>query len=95
MKIPNAEDKPLLTAAEVGEALGWCRSAVHDAVLRGELPELRIGRRRYIPTGPLRRLLGVDLDPVNETTPRLAGLGVVAPVVDRRLGHEGGFDDAG
>lgn len=92
--IPRPEDTPLLKAAEVANVLGWSLTAVHDAVIRGELPELRIGRRRFIPTGPLRRTLGIDVEPQNETTPEPVGPGVVVPL-DRRQGHEVGVDDAG
>lgn len=83
-----------MVADEVAGHLGICVTSVHDACNRGELPEMWIGRRRFIPTGPLRRLLGIDVEPQNETTPELVGPGVVVPI-DRRQVHEVGFDGAG
>jgi len=45
---------------ELQELLGLKRSAVYEAMKRGELPSLRIGRRLYVPTAELRTLLGLS-----------------------------------
>ncbi len=61
--IPNAADRPLLTVDELLEAVpGWPggRSATYEAVRRGELPSVRIGRRLFIVTAALRQLLGLS-----------------------------------
>ncbi len=61
-----------MTVPEVGEALGLGRSAAYEAVRRGELPSLAIGRRRLVPTGRLLDLLGIDVpsdDGANQKDP--------------------------
>jgi len=63
-RLPRAEDRPLLTVDEV-IALGVLRrgrSAIYEAIRRGEVPSVRIGRTVYVPTGKLRALLGLEAD---------------------------------
>ena len=63
-RLPRAEDQPLLTVDEV-IAIGVLRrgrSAVYEAIRRGEVPSLRIGRTLFVPTGKLRALLGLEDD---------------------------------
>ena len=50
------------TVDEVAERLGIGRNAAYDAIRRGELPALRIGRRIIVPRAALDRLLA-DCDP--------------------------------
>jgi hypothetical protein len=38
------------------------RSAIYDAIKRGEIPHVRVGARLYVPTAALRRLLCLDMD---------------------------------
>jgi len=52
-----------VTVTEAGQILGVGRSAAYDAVARGDLPSIRLGRRLLVPTAGLRRLLGLDADP--------------------------------
>jgi excisionase family DNA binding protein len=40
--------------------LGTGRTATYDAVRRGELPHIKVGRRFVIPTAAVRRLLEID-----------------------------------
>ncbi len=47
-----------LTVPEAGRLLGLGRQASYEAVRRGELPVLRIGRRLLVPAPALDRLLG-------------------------------------
>ena len=49
-----------LTVDEAAELLGIGRSTAYDAVNRGELPCVRVGRRLLILRAPLLRLLGED-----------------------------------
>lgn len=61
--IPHPEEKPLLTVDELLEAVpAWPggRSATYEAIRRGELPSVRIGRKVFLCVAPLRRLLGLD-----------------------------------
>jgi excisionase family DNA binding protein len=39
--------------------LGIDRGAAYDAIHRGELPALRIGRKILIPAAPVRAMLGM------------------------------------
>jgi hypothetical protein len=41
-----------------GALLGLSRQAAYDAVGRGDIPSLKIGRRLVVPVAPLRRMLG-------------------------------------
>ena len=45
---------------DTGQALGLSRQSTYDAVARGEIPVLRIGRRLLVPTAALRRMLALD-----------------------------------
>jgi hypothetical protein len=61
--IPTAQEKPLITIDEFLKAVpGWPqgRSAMHEAVRRGELPSMRLGNRVFLITAQLRQLLGLD-----------------------------------
>ncbi len=52
----------MLTVDELLEAVaGWPfgRSGTYEAMRRGEVPSVRIGRRLFIPTAPLRQMLGL------------------------------------
>lgn len=50
---------PTLTPEELLATEGWRlgRSATYDAIKRGEIPSVRIGRRILIPREALERLL--------------------------------------
>jgi excisionase family DNA binding protein len=62
---PTAMRKLLLTVPEAAEALGICRSVVYERMASGELPNIKIGRARRIPTSMLEtfvaRRLGHEL----------------------------------
>lgn len=60
--LPDPEVQPTLTVADAAQALGIGRNAAYEAVQRGELPSLRLGRRVLVPTAQLRRMLGLDLE---------------------------------
>ena len=51
-----------ITVDEAAAALGLGRTATYDAVRRGEIPSVRLGRRVLIPTGPLLEMLGAGSD---------------------------------
>lgn len=76
--IPHPDEKPLLTVDELLEAVpAWPggRSSTYEAVRRGELPSVRIGRRLFVPTAHLRRLLGLDDARAGPSTPNGAPAG--------------------
>ena len=57
-----ADEKPIerMTVPvwpDAGQMLGLGRNATYDAVVRGEIPVLRIGRRILVPRKALERLV--------------------------------------
>jgi excisionase family DNA binding protein len=55
----NLEKLPdVLTVEEVAKVLRLGRSAAYEAVRRGEIPSLRIGRRLIIPKLGVEKMLG-------------------------------------
>lgn len=64
MEAPNAEglrttQRAALSVAEAAEYLGVNRRTLTRSLDEGEIPSIRVGRRRLIPTEGLRRLLSV------------------------------------
>lgn len=53
----NAGNKLVLNVDDVARLCGLKRSSTFDAVRRGDLPSIRIGRRVFIPISALARLL--------------------------------------
>ena len=55
-------DKLIYTVEETRALLGLSRTLVYEAIRRGEIPSIRVGRRILIPRAALERLLesGVD-----------------------------------
>lgn len=49
-----------LSVDETARLLGVSSDAVRDAVARGEIASLRVGRRVLISAAPLHRALGID-----------------------------------
>jgi excisionase family DNA binding protein len=50
-------ERPTLTVDEVARLLGISRSGAYDAVARGEIPSLNIGRRVLVPREPFLELV--------------------------------------
>lgn len=42
------DSKQVLTVVEAGKVLGLARSAAYDAVARGDIPCIRLGKRRIV-----------------------------------------------
>ncbi|MDP9355899.1 MAG: helix-turn-helix domain-containing protein [Chloroflexota bacterium] len=59
MRDDTCESRLVLTVPEAARVLGIGRNSAYAAVLRGELPSLRLGRRVLIPRAALEHL--VDL----------------------------------
>lgn len=59
----NQSTKPpaTLSVDETARLLGVSSDAVRDAVARGEIASLRVGRRVLISAAPLHRALGIEL----------------------------------
>jgi excisionase family DNA binding protein len=60
--LPTPEMQPTVKVAEAGRLLGLGRAAAYEAVRRGDIPSIRIGRRVVVPTAALRRMLQLDDD---------------------------------
>jgi predicted site-specific integrase-resolvase len=59
--LPDPEKEPTVSVERAGDALGICRASAYEAVRRGEIPAIRLGKRRVVvPTAALLRLLGVE-----------------------------------
>jgi excisionase family DNA binding protein len=52
--------RPTVSVDEAAIVLGVSRGTAYDAVERGELPSIRVGRRIRVPTASLARLVGLD-----------------------------------
>ena len=46
--------------AEAVKILPMSRNGVYSAVRRGEIKTVRLGKKILVPTGPLRRQLGIE-----------------------------------
>jgi excisionase family DNA binding protein len=55
-----SDDRLVYSVAEVGDLLGISRAFAYELVARGELPVVRLGRRRLVPKVALLALLGAD-----------------------------------
>jgi excisionase family DNA binding protein len=53
---------PTISVEHAAKLLGVSRSAAYRAVAAGQLPNLRLGRRIYIPTARLLAMLGVSAE---------------------------------
>jgi hypothetical protein len=57
--------RTVLSVPVAGRILDLSRQGAYDAVGRGDLPAIRIGRKVVVPVAKLRRLLG-ELPPLDE-----------------------------
>ena len=46
-----------MNVEDAGKILGLCRNAAYEAVKRGEIPTIKIGRRLLVPLIALEKLL--------------------------------------
>jgi len=54
---PTAHERLTLTVEEAASVLGISRAFAYEAVRRGEIPAIKIGRRILVPRAALQRLL--------------------------------------
>ncbi|WP_085894239.1 helix-turn-helix domain-containing protein [Nocardioides sp. PD653] len=64
MNLDDVRGRAVLTVEETSEVLGLGRDATYDAINRGEIPVLRIGRTLRVPAPKLLALLGAGDDAV-------------------------------
>ena len=55
--VSPVEDRLVFTVEEAAQLLGISRSFAYEAVQRGEIPSMRIGRRILVPKAALERFL--------------------------------------
>ena len=60
MALEQLEKKAVITVTETAALLGIGRTSAYEAIRRGELPSLRIGRRLVVPVTQLLAALGVQ-----------------------------------
>lgn len=58
----DAHQRAVFTVREVAKILGVGRNTLYEALRRGELPALRIGRRVLIPAAWLERILSGETE---------------------------------
>jgi excisionase family DNA binding protein len=56
--VAPVEDRLTLTVEEAATLLGISRAFAYEAVNRGEIPSIRIGRRILVPKAALQRFIG-------------------------------------
>jgi len=54
---PKWFDHDVFTVEEAGEILGLSRPSAYEAVSRGDIPSIKIGRRKIVPRAALERML--------------------------------------
>lgn len=54
------QDLTVPLVPHAASALGLSRSGVYNAAKSGDLPIIQMGRRKVVPTAPLRRMLGIE-----------------------------------
>ena len=54
------EERLVYSVAEAGALLGISRAFAYELVARGELPVIRLGRRRLVPKAALSALIGLE-----------------------------------
>ncbi len=52
--------KPTVSVEEAAAILGLSRNPAYEAVGRGEIPSIRLGRSIKVPSASLRRMLLID-----------------------------------
>jgi excisionase family DNA binding protein len=58
--LAEALASPTCSVEVAGSLLGLGRSSAYVAAARGDIPTIKIGRLRRVPTAALRRLLALD-----------------------------------
>jgi excisionase family DNA binding protein len=57
--LPDPQTEPTVDVPVAAQVLGISRATAYEAVRRGEIPAIRLGKRRVVvPTAALLRLLG-------------------------------------
>jgi excisionase family DNA binding protein len=57
---PSGNERLVYSVAEAGALLGISRAFAYELVARGELPVIRLGRRRLVPKAALIAFVGLE-----------------------------------
>lgn len=60
------EEKLTLTVAEAARCLGIGRNSAYEAIARGEIPVVKVGKRLLVPKAALETLLAVGRPKKND-----------------------------
>ena len=60
--LEELQSAPVIRPRRWAELSGMPASTVYDAIKRGELPSIHLGSAIFIPTEPLRKLLGITTE---------------------------------
>jgi hypothetical protein len=52
--------RPAITPSDALKVLPISRNGLYEALRRGEIKSVRLGKKILVPTGPLRRQLGIE-----------------------------------
>lgn len=55
--VPDPAVKPVMTVDEIAVLLGVSRATAYEAVRKGDIPSIRLGRRIVVPTAPVVKML--------------------------------------
>jgi excisionase family DNA binding protein len=66
---PDIMEKKTLTVVEAARLLGIGKNLAYEAVKRGEIPCLRVGKRLLVPVAALEELLAGKASPVPSRLP--------------------------
>jgi predicted DNA-binding transcriptional regulator AlpA len=58
--VPTAEEQPTMDVPEAGACFGLGRTSSYEAVRRGDLPSIHLGRKVRVPTAAVRKMLLLD-----------------------------------
>jgi len=59
--------RPSCSVTQFAEMFGLSRNAAYEAVERGDVQAVRIGKRIVVPTAPLRKMLMLEESTANAT----------------------------
>lgn len=80
-RLADPRECPLLSADDLVGVLPLKRSALYEAIHRGEIPSIRYGRRFYVVNAELQRQLGLSPETHAGTEPASSA---AATSLDRR-----------
>ena len=59
-QMPNPNEVPFVDVRTTAALMGVSRDAAYDAIARGDIPSVRVGKIIRVPVAALRRMAGLD-----------------------------------